>query len=337
MIIVPRLKVGSVDPELLPIRVILQTRMDAIVVILRVIRYLSSVGVYGESLKWFDSKDSPIFINKVGEDPYDNANSLPSMTVDIGGYRIPDDKFLYENAIKTNQEGTDFYSELNTGVEILIKGRSDKEVYNLADNTADFLKVLKPDILGSVENLDGIFSITAGRVVPTTDASATPGRYECMVTMNIRAYKYLNWSRYKGPGDSPDPVLNKGIHMGTGGIQSRLNPEGTRPLFSYSSFVVTAGSSDADAFVVTNQTMFSGREGVATPQDLDTATQLSFSSKEFDLGEVPPESGESELGISMTTQKDGNINIVFPEFIEVDLPGFSLVHDPGTITVRLRG
>ena len=337
MIIVPRVKPGNKDPELLPISVIIETRLDVIVVILRVLRYLGSVGVYGPGLIWEDSKDSPLFINKVGEDPYDDANMIPSMTVDIGGYRIPEDKYLYENAVNTSQHGTDFYSELNTGVQILIKGRSDVEVYNLADNTADYLKLLKPDIVGSVENLEEMFSITAGKVVPTTDASASPGKFECMVTVSIKAYKYLNSTRYKGPGRSPDPTLNKGVHLGPGGIQSRLNPEGTKPLFSYGSFVLLAGDENSGGFVVTNQMLFSGREGVETSPDLDTATQISMSVKSIDFGEVPPASGEADIGISMTVEKNGDVTLAMPEFVELNLPGFDVVHDPKNITIKLRG
>lgn len=335
MIIIPGVPVGNNDPELLPVSVIVETRLDIIVVILRVLRYFGSVGAYGPTLIWKDSADSPLFINKAGEDPYDSANHLPSMTVDIGGYRVPDNQFLFSNAVNTSQKGTDFYSELNTSVQILIKARSDVETYTLADKTANYLKVLTPDILSAVENLEGIFSITAGKVVPTQDESSVPGKFECMVTLGVKAQTYLNWSRYKGPGGGPDPTLNTGVHFGVAGIQSRLNPNGSKPLFSYGSFITLAGDEDTGGFTVTRQMLFSGRKDMEGEEISDTATRISLSVKELDLGDVPPDEGTGELGISLTAQGEDDLEIELPAFVEVDLPGFDVVHK-GNPIIKLR-
>jgi len=64
MIITPLKPRSTTDPELLPIQMIVQTRLDIIKVFLRVFRYMGSIGVFGDNLIWTDDKDSKLHIQK---------------------------------------------------------------------------------------------------------------------------------------------------------------------------------------------------------------------------------------------------------------------------------
>lgn len=338
MIITPLIPRHKNDPELIPIQMIVQTRMDIIKVYLRVLRYLGSVGAFGEDLIWTDDKDTKLNIQKVGDDHYGDVNYLPIFVIDIGGYRIEDKYFMNSAVDSSRGQGTSFVSDMEPGINITVRGRDDIETYRLADTLADYLRILKPDILGAVKNLEIMGGISVGKATPSNDSSGNPYCWECSVSFGVRATKYYNTKRYTGPGSSPDPGVNKGVHIGPAGIQSRLNPEGSVPLFSFANFVISAGEDDESTFIVSDQIVYSGEREAEHIPEL-TGAGLIFSSTDIDFGDVadPGPVVSKTLVIKARARGLQTVYIEIPTDFDIDVPGYKEAFGNNEVELKLRG
>lgn len=334
MIIIPAKVSNNDNRELLPIEMVLENRMDMMIVLLRVLRYLGSVGAWGPNLIWEDSKDSPIGIYKFGENHYGDVNKLPRMVVSIGGYRLPDSRYLYGDATDTSQRGTDRNSDMNIGMNIQILGRSDTETYRLTDSTADYLKALRPSIIASVVNLEDIAGITVGSVNPSRDNSGNPYMWESSISLGTYAYKFYNTSMYKGLGRSPDPNANQGLTVGAAGPHSLKTPHpDRRPLFLLGDFVTIAGDpkEPGGEFTVSNSLVFN--ETDTESYDKFRVAEQEFTSSVASIEEEAP----AEFNIALTKNTPGatEIEITLPDFIGVNLPGFNVVHPSKTLKTNI--
>jgi len=325
MIIVPVKPVDSTDPELLPIRMIIEDRMDIIALYLRVLRHVSARGGMGETLRWEDSDTSPIYIAKhaSGTEFANEVNPLPALLIKIGGYRT-NEMFLSQSMVNTHQEGSSRLSDLSPSIRISVRGRSEPETYRLSDILSKHLDTLRPAILASALNLEFMSGITTGEVYHLNDTSGSPYVWECNLDFSVSVNRYMMTAMY--PAISPDPRKNKGLFLGTAGDQSKEDPNSTRPMFAYSDFVLKAGTpEDGYPYTVSTQMIFDeqGADTVLKKSNVSAAFEVSA---DLAFGTVP--AGHSteirEVTVALASPGRGDFEMVFPDGVSPDIPGIAL-------------
>lgn len=241
MIIVPEKSPTSSNPELIPIRMILETRLDALALFLRVFRYLGQKGAWGDKLRWSDDPESEgIYIakysaNSIGKD----ANPLPAILLGIGGYQTGE-QFLSQSAVDINQtEGTTKMTKVSTGISVSVRAQNEQQAYFIADTTSLLLDAVKPEITAAALNLDYMSGISVGPVNKLTDPSGNPYLWECNLSFNIVVNRFFNIKKYAG-FKSPDPAVDEdGLHLGLAGEVKRKNYKEDRPMLALADFRAT--------------------------------------------------------------------------------------------------
>jgi len=328
LIIIPKLPTDTTNPELVPIAMILETRLDCLALYLRVIRYFAQQGFYGEALRWEDSDESPIYIAKRAEDTEgkQEANILPAVLIGIGGY-VTGEKFLGKSRVATSLKGETSLSDMDTSLSLLIQGRSELEVYNLADKTALFLDSVKGDILGSAINLDHMSGISVGQVRKLVPKSGNPYVWECELRISISVNRLYMTARY--PGKSPDPRVNSGKFAGESGDQHKEDTTSKRPMLSFASFTIEAGVAPSDyEFVVSEQHIFDD-QGVKSAEAY-AASRAAYSismDPNGNFGNVPigAPSASRDLVIEVESLGEATFDIVLPDEFRISSPGADIL------------
>lgn len=339
MIICPGKPHANNDPELIPITMVLEHRLDALKVFLRVLRYLGQCSAFGENLIWEDSKKSPLYIAQMNDDKFGDVNYLPSMWLDIGGYGVGE-THLYESAVSTTKgEGTTVMDNINPSISIVVRAVSDLQAYKLADSLVGYLRVLRRSILSSVKNLENIGPISVGRVTQSRDQSDNPHMYECIISFALDINQFYNSRHYAGPDFSPDPGVNIGLHLGTSKSQKRKSRMEGVPMFSMASFQITAGdeNSEDNDFVVLEQNVV--RDGLADASvKKGTATEMQLSASEFDFGDVDPLGPVKAHVLVLGAVQPGErmFKVDIPDHFAINIPGFSEAVGDDDITVIVR-
>lgn len=324
MIIIPRRPLDNNNPELLPIQMIIETRLDVLAVYLRVLRYLGSIGVYGKSLVWEDSPDSRLYIaklsaNSIGKD----ANPVPAILVSVGGYQTGE-KYLSQSMVSSGRDGSARLTEMNPPVSIVVRGRDELEATRLADLTSGYLDTLRPDILASVVNLEFMSGIGVGAVDKLRDNSGNPYLWECSLGFSVSVNRYYTTKRY--PGGSPDPRINKGVFVGSAGEQAKEDPRSARPIFAYADFVIQAGTpEDGYDYTVSTQMIFDDTGEHTQEQAVEAGAAFTVSmSPDGNFGDVTvgEPGGERPLSIVMNTPGKAEMELTVPEGFMINVPGF---------------
>lgn len=249
MIIVPEKSPANANPEVIPIRMILETRLDALALYLRVFRYLGQKGAWGPKLIWCDDQEkSAIYIakyasNSIGKD----ANPLPAILLSIGGYQTGD-KFLSQSAVSISPEdGTTKMTTVGTAISVTVRGQNEQQTYLLADRTSLLLDAVRPQITAAALNLDYMSGISVGPVNKLTDPSGNPYIWECNLSFNIVVNRFYNTKNYAG-FKTPDPAADtEGLPLGAAGKVGHKNFKEDRPMLALADFRATiAGDEEVD-------------------------------------------------------------------------------------------
>lgn len=256
MIIAPDVSANSKDPELIPVHMILETRMDALALYLRVLRYFGQKGVWGDNLRWKDDPESEgIYIakyssNSIGKD----ANPLPAILVGIGGYQTGD-MFMSQSAVDIDpMRGTTKLTQVSTTISISVRAQNEQQAYKIADTTSLLLDNVRPEILAAAENLDYMSGINVGPVNKLTDPSGNPYLWECNMGFSIRVNRFYASKHYTGKG-TPDPASDSGgsLYLGQACEVGTLHPDWARQMFTLASFkgMIDSGGADGEEPEVT--------------------------------------------------------------------------------------
>lgn len=268
MIIVPERSPNITNPEVIPIRMILETRMDALALYLRVLRYLGQKGAWGENLRWSDDPESPgIYIakyssNSIGKD----ANPLPAILVGIGGYQTGE-QFLTHSAVDIDTyRGTTKMTMMNTNISISVRGQNEQQTYMIADTTSLLLDNVKPEITAAALNLDYMSGISVGPVNKLTDPSGNPYLWECNMSFSVSIRRFYVSKNYTGLR-TPDPATDSGsvLYLGQAGeVGQYLFQDNKRPMFALADFKVTiegdTSKGEEPEVTVFEQSIFQQRE-----------------------------------------------------------------------------
>lgn len=249
MIIIPEKSPNSTNPELIPIKMILETRMDALALYLRVFRYFGQKGAWGEKLRWCDDQDkSGIYIakyssNSIGKD----INPLPAILLGIGGYQTGE-LFMSQSAVDIDQSrGTTKLTHMNTTISVSVRGQNEQQTYMIADRTSMLLDVAKPQIVAAAQNLDYMSGINVGQVSKLTDPSGNPYIWECNLGFSVsinRFYASKNYTGYKTPDPSEDSGAS--LYLGQAGEVGKKNWAQDRPMLALADFKAIIDNNSAD-------------------------------------------------------------------------------------------
>lgn len=266
MIIIPEKSPESTDLELLPIKMILETRMDALALFLRVLRYLGQKEVWGPKLVWSDDpENSGIYIakyssNSIGKD----ANPLPAILVGIGGYQTGE-LFMSHSAVDISPDfGTQKMTKMDTNISIAVRGQNEQQTYIIADVLSAMLDIVRPEVLAAAYNLDSMSGISVGPVNKITDPSGNPYIWECNLGFHISINRFYMTKNYAGK-KTPDPAVDSEdkIYLGTAGKVGRKNFKQNKPMLAYADFVATVPgvtSDEGPEVTVYETNIFDGRD-----------------------------------------------------------------------------
>lgn len=241
MIIVPEKAPHNTNPEVIPVRMILETRLDALALFLRVFRYLGQKGAWGPKLIWSDDPEkSGIYIakyaaNSIGKD----ANPLPAILLSIGGYQTGE-QFLTQSAVDIDpKNGTTKMTIVSTSISVSIRGQNEQQTYMIADRSSLLLDAARPQIVAAADNLDHMSGISVGPVNKLTDPSGNPYLWECNLGFSITVNRFFNTKNYTG-FKTPDPAAdNDGLFLGMAGEVKRKSYREDRPMFALADFKAT--------------------------------------------------------------------------------------------------
>lgn len=304
MIIIPALDpTKTSNPELLPIAICLENRLDVLKVILRVLRYMGSVGVWGDNLRWEDSKDSPLYIDKYYTTDKQIVNPCPAILASIGGYKMSSQYLNNDSSMVTATQTTKVkarYIPLN----IIVRGASEYQGYMLADRTAEFLEELKRPICGAVTNLDHLTDISVGSVEKTRDNSGNPYIWECHINLSAYVMHFITKEAYK---DFPIPGINtgKGVHLGLNGPIKKVKLE--KNIFTLGVFQEYLSPNEESGSPITRMVNI-GIEPEDTSEKIDTTVFTANITNSELLINVTAGRAEFEIDASSVT---------------VNLPGFA--------------
>lgn len=322
MIIVPSKRVDNTDPEVLPIHMVVENRMDIMAVFLRVLRYISSVGALGDNLCWDDSDKSPIYIADYASatEFASEVNPLPAMLLRIGGYGTGD-RYMGHSMVDSSQEGTSRLDNMSPGLQIAVRGRNKTETYFLSDKLTREINTLRPAIIASALNMEYMSGINVGEVSRLNDTSGNPYIWECMLSFSVSVDTYMFTTNY--PGISPDPRLNKGLFMGLAGSQEKEDPSIRRPLFSYADFVLQSGTpEDGFDYTVSTRMIFDDESGEAEERAFTTKSDFEVSVSGDPPAAIPgTKSDPVDVTVSMITQGPAEFEMTLPEGFAVAIPG----------------
>lgn len=268
MIIVPSKPLENNDPNVLPIRVVLQNRADLLAVFLRFFRLLFQSGACGDGLLWRDSDKTGIWIydaspenpGKVPENP------VPGIKLEIGGARYYQNFESADGASAGGVGTKDRTYYRAVGISVEVRGRNKAETYKITDTAADLLMIMKPFLLGEVQNLDTMESPTLAPVLALNQAGPSgdsPLIFQSGFSFNVTYFVSFNILE-KGQNGAIEDANAGG--MSFGGQQTREHPkaysEGKRQgLFTYADFVTEAYDKNdpTNTVVVSNQLILPDR------------------------------------------------------------------------------
>lgn len=323
MIIVPRLDPSKVSPELIPVFIELQTNADIRVLFLRLLKFVSSRGLFGPNLIWSSGTEekSKLFIHEDGDyDTKDEVNMLPRIVISGGG---GSNRKIGMSGSTSGATGFGSRKTVSSTSSIVldITGRDKYEAGRLAEICNDMIDVLTPEIKASVTNLEEIGSLSWAGARKSSSKSGNPFEWKAGVSFSVEYYKNYEVSRYKGQGPSPHPKYNKGVPLGAADKQSVGYDDSSRPIFSLFDFKVTAGEPESELIVV-HKTFMQNSEGEEPtfPEAMDSPF-LEVDPGLLEFGEVAAGSVSDPLSFTVAPATEGEqtVTVTLPEGASLDL------------------
>lgn len=250
MEIIPQKPIGSVDAELLPIKVILQNRADLLAVMLRFFRYLYQRGIGGENLLWRDGSETGIWIEDAFPEHPIGENQLPIISVDIGGIIFgggADPMYptggLFDGRSGSNIDNFSKSFTQSVPVSLEIRGRNKLETFFISELTAAMLVLLTPELRGSVDNLQDIQGVNVSNVMPLGNPGKGVGDSPFIFrsTIGFTATYTVDYHITKQGLYGGSPLDPQGGGLNLGSDQTQTNETGEkRGLFTFADFHVTS-------------------------------------------------------------------------------------------------
>ena len=176
------------------IDLVVENRMDMLLLFLRVIRYLYQNNIAGEQYTWDnDMEKTRIYIENNSPELLAQTNMRPAIFLDVGETMFQHRALMDDKASMDMRGGSTKFSEHNVQFYITIIGRNKMEAGFLAERTGAALYILTENIKEHTRNINTIDGIRVGRIVPLPNGVGSPGgdtslAFSCQLSFSVNYY-----------------------------------------------------------------------------------------------------------------------------------------------------